>query len=46
MYSIMSLIELGLKLSKREVTVELGKSLTKEMTEAVALRQSFQPEVI
>ena len=46
LYSIMSLKKLGLKLSKREVTVELGKSLTKEMTEAVALRQSFQPEVI
>ena len=46
MYSIMSKIELGLKSLTREVTVELGKSLTQEMTEAVALKQSFQPEVI
>ena len=31
---------------EREVTVTLGKSLTKEMIEAVTLEQSFQPEVI
>lgn len=28
------------------MTVELDKSLTKEMIEAVAFTQSFQPEVI
>ena len=31
---------------EKEVTVTLGKSLTKEMIEAVILEQSFQPEVI
>ena len=30
---------------EREVTVTLGESLTKEMIEAVTLKQSFQPEV-